>query len=277
MLPLILAENFFNARLFPLHVLAADEEPVGMESWHVADGRRTPSDRWQGITANQQRTLTVSCDRIRAADTLVLDRGHNLAGKELALECSDDNFVSVQSVFDFVLPSVCQPGPISGPFGILTEEGAWAINFPDRAATYWRLRIPAMGAGLVPQIVGAWLGLSYSPGFLLTPWGDDSNTASFEEVVSEYLWRGRGPVAQANDGALGIKLLTEFDYELARYHLDGIFGSGKPTWICYDQAQAERMFLALRPQGRQGFELAQGWWPRQARINYVEHSPLRQF
>lgn len=273
---LFLSDNLLNTRLYPGHTLVADEEAAGFEAWHVADGRRTFGDRWQATTANAQHTLTIACDRLRWADTLILDRGHNLGGKEVVLECADEStFTNPQIVLDIVLPTVTQGGPLTGAFGVLTEEGAWAVNFPDRAASYWRIRIPAMGAGLVPQIVGLWLGLSYTPTYLGLPWGEDSNTAMFQETVSEFGWAGRGPVATPNDGALSIKLSSEFDYELARYHLIEVFGTGRPMWICYDQAQADRLFLALRTNTRIGFEYQSGWWPRQGGIPYREHAPLR--
>lgn len=275
--PLLLSDNLFNTRLYPSHSLVGDEEPAGFEAFHVADGRRTPGDRWQATTANAQHILTLTMDRIRWADTFILDRGHNLGGKEVVLECSDDNFTTVQVVADIVIPTVTQGGPLTGAFGVVTEEGAWAIQFPARPAFYWRIRIPAMGVNLVPQIVGAWLGLSYMPsgGALWLPWGEDSNTAQFAETVTEWGWSGRGPVATPNDGSLQIKLSSEFDYELARYHLIEVFGSGRPMWICYDTAQADRLFLALRTKTRLGFEYAPGWWPRQGGIPYQEHAVLR--
>jgi hypothetical protein len=274
--PLLLSDNLLNLRAYPGNALVGDEEPAGFEAFHVADGRRSVGDRWQATTANAQHTLTLTCDRLRTADTVVLDRGHNLGGKEVAIEAADEStFTNPQVIFDAVLPTVTQGGPITGAFGVLTEEGAWAFNFPPRAASYWRLRIPAMGAGLVPQIVGAWLGQSYTPAFLHLPWGEDSNTAQFAETVSEWGWSGRGPVATPNDGTLQIKLSSEFDYELARYHLIEVFGSGRPMWICYDTAQADRMFLALRTKTRIGFEYAPGWWPRQGGIPYQEHAVLR--
>jgi len=273
--PLILSDSLLNTRLYPLHTVVGDEEPAGFEAWHVADGRRTFGDRWQPTTANAQHTLTATFDRIRAFDTIVLDRGYSAT--EVIGECSDDGYTTVQPVFDIVLPTVTNPGPANGAFGCRTEEGVWWLNFPDRAASSFRLRFPAMGAGLVPQIVGCYLGLSYVPagGALWLPWGEDSSTAMFAETVSEYGNIGRGPVATPNDGTLQIKLTSEFDYELARLHLIEVFGSGRPAWICYDQAQADRLFMAVRTKSRLGFEYTSGWWPRQGGIPYIENSPLR--
>jgi hypothetical protein len=135
-----------------------------------------------------------------------------------------------------------------------------------------------MGVGLVPQIVGLWLGASWQFGAsagLYYPWSEDGGSIAPQEAVSDWGWRGRGPVAPVKDGPLMVKLATPLEYDQARYHLQGHFAQGRPMWICYDQSQGDRTFLAIRAPGRQAFEFREGHWPQQAQINYVEHEAMR--
>jgi hypothetical protein len=275
--PLFLIENLLSTIAFPGHSLVGDSEPAGFEGWRVADGRRDPADYWGPSGANAQHTLTLSCDRPRAADTFVLDRGHNLAGYEVVCECSDDNFGTTQTVFDTVLPTASSPTALSDAQGCRTEEGAWIRNFPDRAATYWRLRIPAMGVGLSPIVVGAWLGLSWTLGgnpWLKTPWGEDTDEIRPVETTSEWGWRGRGPTNPVRTTTAAFNLATDGDYDAARY-VRGHLAVNRPMWVCFDQAQGDRTWLALRQVGAEGIEFRPGWFPRQGQFALVEHEPLR--
>jgi hypothetical protein len=274
--PLCLVENLGSLIAFPLHGFAADEEAAGHEAARMVDGRRSAFDFWTAVTANAQRTITWTCDRLRTADTIVLDRGHNLAGVVLTLEASQDNFATpAQQIFSFALPSVAVGGDMTIAPGVVTEEGAWLFTFPDVSATYFRLRIAAMGAGKVPLVVGLWLGLSWTPGFFLTPWGEDQDAFEVKEATSEAGWLGRGAAANVRQGELLVKLPSDDAYDVARYHIQGHFGHGRPMWVVYDQQQADRAFCVLRPTGALGFRFEGNWWPRQARIPYREHEPMR--
>jgi hypothetical protein len=277
--PLLLVENFCSAglgRQFPLHAIAGDEEAAGFEAWHVADGRRSSLDCWQAITPNVQHTLTITCDRVRGADCAILDRGHNFAGLPVFIESSMDN-ANWQVAVSPIIPTANLAAPLSNANGVTTEEGAWGIEFPTVVGgLYWRLRIPAMGVGLVPQVVGLWIGKSYQPpANFLNPWSEDQDRLLVAETASEWGWKGRGPAAAPNAGAFNTKLLTDDEYDVARYHVAGHYGRGRPMWICYDQAQADRMFCAIRPGGDLGYSYLGNWFPRQGRIPYEEHEVLR--
>jgi len=274
---LLLADNLFNTIAYPLHTVAGDEEAVGHEAFHLADGRRGTTDFWSPITANAQHTATVTCDRVRGANCWFLDRGHNLAGVQVFVEVSQDN-ATWQTLASPTIPSVTSHGTIvTNANGVATEEGAWGqLVSPVGAGTYWRLRIPAMGAGLLPVVVGLWVGMAYQPANnFLMPWSEDQDDLVVKETVSEWAWRGRGPVAAPNTGTMNTKLLTDDEYDLARVTVGGHFGRGRPMWIAYDQLQADRAFLAIRPSGNLGYRYEQSWYPRQSQIQYVEHEPLR--
>src|SRR5579859_933531 len=110
MFPCFFVEDWGSIVQFPGTVLTGNEELVGHEAARVADGRRDPNDYWSPITPNNPAYLNYVLDRARGADMLALDRGHNLAGMTVSLQCSNDNWNTTETIFTVVLPSVAQPG-----------------------------------------------------------------------------------------------------------------------------------------------------------------------
>lgn len=161
--------------------------------------------------------------------------------------------------------------------GAITEDGAWGYTWTALSAQlYHRLRIPAMGTGLVPVIVGAWLGTAYQPAFLYMPSSDDGATFTRPGNMTEWGWRGGGPSVVTRDGTLNIKFDSTADYTTARLFLVKQFAAGRPMWICHDQAQADRTILAMFPDGaRIDPRFDSGWFPRQVQLPYAEHEPRR--
>jgi hypothetical protein len=270
--PVFLVDNLLNAESqYRGHTVAGEEEPVGNEAWRVADGRRSRGDYWTPTTANSDTYVEVDCDRVRGADTLVLDA--NLAGYDIELRGSCDDWTTYESVLDLTIPSVSAPGALDSALGVLTEDGVWAIAFDLRAYAYWRIFVDAMGAGLKPQIYGAWLGKSYQPDYFNLPWAEEPDELLFGEVVSEAGWRGTTKATQRRGGQITLQLSDYAEYELARFHLQSLYGSGQPMWIFFDDQQADRGVLAERPQGDLGFRFGPDWAYRQAQINWVEREP----
>ena len=281
MLPAFLVENFGSVVQFPGVTIAGSEELSGHEAYHVANGRRDSGDYWSSITPNNPASLTWPLDRTRGADMLALDRGHNLAGATVSLLCSNDNFTTSETVFTATIPLTSIPGgTLDGANGCVTEEGAWVKRFPLRAARYWRFSIPALGSGIVAQVVGCWLGKSFYPSsqsdWLFTvPTSADGGTLQGLEATSEAGWVGRGLQTDRREGTIPLKLVSHFSYDLARYHLQALFGYGRPMWIVFDDSIAERSFCAIRPQPQFGFRREQQWAYPQAMIPYQEHEALR--
>src|SRR6185503_7462240 len=110
--PVLLAENFFNVVQFPSHVIVAEEELAGHEALMVGNGRRHNLNYWTATTNNSDTWIKVTCDRIRAANCIVIDRGHNLAGKTIRLECSNDDFTTTETPINITMPSVSSPGSV---------------------------------------------------------------------------------------------------------------------------------------------------------------------
>ncbi|MGH2406420.1 MAG: hypothetical protein ACRDGN_18455, partial [bacterium] len=250
-------DDHLSVTQYPLHVLTPSEEAAGAEAFRVADGRRSPLDRWTGVTLNTEYSLKNTMDRVRSSDMVFLDRGYVVP--RLIYEVSDDNFTTTQSVFDITLPTVTATGSVDDALGVRTEEGAWIKRFPARTAKYERFRIPAMGAGLKPSVVGLKVGLAWLPGAVRRPFAPDRNALIVTETSSDSGWLGRGRATSRREAQLNFKLTTEFDYAVARYHL-GLYDTGKPAVIVPNDAQAERAFMALRLPSAHGLGRAPDWF-----------------
>ena len=274
-----LADNLLNGRIYPLHSITAEEEPAGFEAWRVASGRREGTSYATASTANSDWWLKVVCDRLRAANVLVLDRGHNLDGKAVKLQWSPDNTVWLDIINLTALPSA--PGGTldaiygtAGVWGAVTDEGAWIVRFPVTAAVYWRLLIPAMGAGLTPQIPGLWLGRAYETTALTRPIAEGGHQLVGEMAESAAGWLGFDRRTPRREGTFELELPDVFEYELLRLHLEGLYGHGRPMWIVWDDEQADDALLAILPPGRIGARREPRWFYHKCTVPYIEHEPL---
>jgi hypothetical protein len=283
--PLLCADNLASALQYPDQVSLFDQSgttgPVGFETWRVADGRRSAFDFWQPGTTNVDAFLTVTCGRVRGANYLALDRGHNLAGKTINLFGSQDNFATQTTVLTVTVPTAGGQiaGVVSGGIvqagGATTEEGAFLITFPTAGYTYWRFDVPAMGAGLQPNVVGLWLGMSYQPTALYRPFTRHTTEFRAQETVSPIGWRGRGPRAFNRATTLNLRMDTQFEYaDQARFTCEELLGAGRPTWIVEDQSRPQEAALVLRVLGTQGFAEPQNWANPVGSFTVIEHEEV---
>jgi hypothetical protein len=272
---LLLVDNFFDTRIYPDHVLDAEEEASGHEVERVASGRRAARDHWEPTTANSETFIEVVCDRVRAANCLIIDREHNLSAEGIELRVSSDDFTTFSSPVDIAsLPSSTSFGhTLAGPV-VRTFEGAFVCTFDLHAGTYWRLYVDAMGAGLVPEITGVWLGLSFAPsiGPLLAGYDDEAGSRSVSEVMTTALWAGTGREARRLAPSLTYRMRDESEWSAVRYHA-GLYHDGHPMWVVQDDSQAERAFLARMPSGAFGFPFSGSGLGREFALNLPEHQP----
>src|SRR5260370_2457307 len=175
MAPLLLADSLASVLQDPSQPLVGSAEPVGFEAFRVADGRRSQFDYWQPGVTNVDAFLTITCDQARGANCLVLDRGHNLAGKMINLFGSQDNFATQVTVLSVTVPTaggqiagVVSGGSVVGG-GATTEEGACLITFPAAGHTYWRVCVPPHGARPPPDGGGPSVGLALPPAAAYPP------------------------------------------------------------------------------------------------------------
>jgi hypothetical protein len=277
--PVFLVRNLFSRRIYPLHILAATAasgagEIAGNEFARIGDACRDPFDYWTNETANTEVRGAVTCDRSRSADTCVIDRGHNLAGKQVIGEVADvSDFSSAQVAFDCVLPTVTATGDIDDALGVRTEEGAWIKRFPMRSGKYWRVRIPAMGASLKPQVVNIWLDLAWSPALLDTPIAPDSHEIGGSASVTQSGWEIRSGVWVRRKGRVSMRLMLPLDYSVARDQIQYQFGLNRPMWIIHDEEQADRAVLALPRLGTIEIEQrGRNWFYPRVDFEWTEHS-----
>lgn len=270
--PLLLNDNFFSIAQYAGHTVDAEEEALGFESWRVATGRRSQLNRWEATTANSDTWLRVRCGDLRVASMIVLDRGHNLTGKTVRVQASNDNFTSWETLVDTTIPSV-PGGTLDGAYGAVTEEGAWLKRFPATPAEDWRVFIPAMGAGLIPKIVGCYLGVTWEPEWTELPYEEDGGDVFATVTEGESGWQGNTRAVLRRSGIMVLPLGDVWKYEEGRRHLEQ-FSRRAPTWLLYDDEQPERAILAIRPPGaRVTFAITPEWGYRKGTLPWIEHEP----
>jgi hypothetical protein len=269
--PAFLIENYFSDIQFSTHVISANEEGAGTDAFRVATGRRSSLDRWSPTSLNAEAWIKVDLATSKSATACILDRGHNLAGETVVLERSANDSDWTQ-VFSVTIPATAATdGDFDDANGITTDEGAWVKRFSSVSDRYWRLRIPAMGADLKPDIVGVWLGNTWEPGKLTMPALDEHAQVITRRAQSDVGWEGNTKAVRQRAGELFLQL----DDAAQAGALAAIeqFDLLRPMWILEDADRAERAVLARRPDGRAGFGFEPGWFPRQGRIPWVEHQP----
>lgn len=205
-----------------------------------------------------------------------LDRGHNIPGIAGVKYQVSSEGTAYADIWTVTIPGAVGTD-LTAANGATTEEGAWGkVWSPGTAGTWHRLLIPAMGTGRIPVIVGLWLGLAWQPDFFFMPSSEEGQDFTSPENVTEWGWRGRGPAVATRSGTISVKFASLADYATARPTLIGQYAKGRPMWICYNQAQADRAFLAVLPQGaRFAPRYDRDWFPLQAEIPYVEWEPKR--
>jgi hypothetical protein len=247
---LFCCDNLFDRLQYPGHVGSADETAANFEWWHVADWRRQFGDRWQPTTANVAHYLQVLCNIPRAADFLVLDRGHNWATRTLNLQASGDSFTVGSGIADLVgaiaLPTI-PGGNLAGGVGAVTSEGAWAKTFGVTMNQGWRVAFAAGGAGVIPQVVGCWLGKAWQPtSFLLNhPAQDRVWSTTRTRTRSAYGWQGSSRPVRFRTGTLRIQAADELDYDMIEWQVLDLYARGFPAWICHDKVDGSRDLMLV--------------------------------
>lgn len=286
--PAFLVENLLSTTQFQDNLVTADEDQAGHEAELVGRASRLAGSGWIPPTTNIERKLQVQCRQTdpdgttttqpRYADIFALDRNTNLRGFRVILEGSFDGFATAgTTIFDVTIPKV-PGGTIDGALGCVTREKAWLKAFSGDAFPYWRLRIPAMGAGLAPQVGHAMLGrlwrLKRQP---RGPSNDQAFDAASQERELESLWIGAGRPRsrRALDSELVFQDFAEG--EQAEYHVAAQFyAHRRPAWYIHDLDEPERAALYVRRPGRFGFgfENQRSWPYRVGQLVGVEHEPL---
>ena len=269
--PSMLVENFFNVIQNPTHTVTAEEEATGKEAFRVGDGRREVADHWAATTANSSTWIKVDCGSAKAANAIFLDRGHNLDGKVATLARSPDNSVWT-TVAAMTLPGTAgDGGDFDASNGIKTDEGALAKRFTSETFQYWRLTIAAMGAGLVPNIVGLWLGTTWEPGQFTRPLVDESSDVLGKRFETTLGRVGRTQPVRRRRGTISLKLSNASSEAAAIAAMELL--AIHPMWLIHNADETERAVLVDRESTLVGLQKATDWHHRSGVIPWVEREP----
>jgi len=273
--PIALVDSLYDKGLYSNHVITSSEEATGFEDFRVVDGRRDET-RWRAVTANLLQTITVQCDRVRAANMLVIDRDR--VADVIQLETSQDNFTTKQQVLNVTVPAD-SGGELEGPDGVLTNEGVWAIRFDLNAATYWRVTIPAM-TGKTAALTGLALGFSIQlERSLAMPYVDRGSERFFSERQSTTGRIGRSRVVRRRSGALLVRANSDFEHvdKLRPWFEEFYRDLGQPAWFVLDPdtAEIDLMYVLQPSSGDWAFAFNAEVWPHPtAAIPFIENAPL---
>jgi hypothetical protein len=273
--PIWLVDNLFDESLYPDNILTATEAADGFPAFRVADGRRDET-YWTGTTTNTEQRLTLQGGTSRPATMVVIDRGHNLGGKTVHVEYSD-NGSSWTTHVTVTIPTTVG-GLLSDTNGCLTAEGAWAKTFSSQNRLWWRLRIPAMGAGLIPQVTGLQIGLSFQQTRGLPfPYSDSENNLFRREVESAAGRIGRSYSYKRRKGTSVVR--SDSDAEYANTfgpQLEQVFrDKSAPAWLVLDPATPSKNLInVLSANADWSFAVDYDAWPfPSASIPWIENAP----
>lgn len=273
----LLAENFFNVRQFPLHTIDARNETENYEVYRIANARRHSNNYYTGTTDNEQAYVRATCDRVRVADMLVIDRNSNLNGATVRVRASNHILTHTTTAnryeeVSFTVPSTTYAGNyLSSKHPVRTDEGAVLFRFPAMAGMFWSVFVDAMGANTRQQIGGLWLGKSWSPQITTMPWDDEPRWLQVSEFrkgsPSQYSRTGR-------ETRLRCMLRDETEWMSARWYIHNLFFKGHSMWYVPELENAERSWLAYAPSGTYGAPIA-GRRGRDLDLTMVEYQPER--
>ena len=254
--PRLCAENIFDTVRNPTHELTASSFVVGNEPWRVGSARREARNHWKPTSDNADAWLEADCQVVKTCDFFALYAEHNLAGYQVKLQASSDDFTTWTDVLDFTVPSYTVPGSRLNvaPYA-RTWDGCLVARFQPQTARYWRLFVPAMGASLRPQVVGLHVGQSvqFTNGAVF-PFSDARVELAYDEILSPALWAAATRKAQRRtSGGVPLAIPLELgEADLVERHLSGIFWRGSVMWIVTNDRRAERSVLAYAPRGDHG-------------------------
>lgn len=158
--PLLLVDNKLDTvTLYPAATLSDSSELTGREAFRVADYRRERS-WWQGATSTTGHFLAtdLGTGNTGNVDSVCFDRGHNLAGRQVEIDYSDNGSAWTTLVtLTFPASTVVGGDPTLTTLS-QTEEGAAYALFAAAGAAHRYWRILFLGSAFIPVVTGVILG-----------------------------------------------------------------------------------------------------------------------
>lgn len=263
--PVILSDSVFNTRIYSGHVLDASSTATGKDVADLASGRRIRDlTGWFASDLNTEAWAESTFDQLRAFDLLWIDCDHNLAGESISLRLSDDDFTTTYTLGPKTVPT--DPTPFARLYDgeiVMTDEGA-LLWWTDLQVTHAvRFVVAAMGAGLRPELAGLMLGKLFTPEHAaIKPWNWGRHTLTHVVERSSLGQDASGERGRYRSQETRLRVGSWAEYYEARYPLEDLFLSGRPTVYIPDDESAERAALVRATPGMQGFEVPDGqYWP----------------
>jgi len=238
--PLILSDNLFDdAVLHPTYVVTTSgTEVAGAELFNIADNLRDTV----GFTVQETNTaisITVDAGAAVSADTIIFDVGHNLKGAAVQVRGSTDNFAASNVlVSTFTIPSAA--GGL-GSAGCLTPKGVAWMRFASASYRYWRVVLPALGAGIAPRLGNLHLGQSYRfPTYLDAPGAYDYRTQQkhLSNETSKTGIRVKRGTINWDEVNLSVRL-EEADFQQLHPHVRRLLDYNHVWWFSLDDSTTE--------------------------------------
>jgi hypothetical protein len=241
--PLILSDNLFeNVVLHPTFLVQNfnTDDAAGHEAFRLADNLRDMTF-WTRTTSNANSFVDVDCLAPVSPNTIILDRGHNLAGKTVVVNGYDDlaHTAGINISGNCVIPTT--PGGLpTDQNGCLTPDGVWWKTFTPSAKRVPSFTVLAMGVGLAPIVTGVYLGTSYRfPEYLNAPAAYDFGT----QVTYKRNELSRGGVRSKSRPLNFDRLQFSVDLDSGDYagfdvQVRNLLRYGQPWWFCLDDSDA---------------------------------------
>ena len=271
--PLFLAENFFNVAQFPGHTISSVQTPAaGQEAFRVGTARRSVLNVTRNDDPTLQLLVIAETDRLREADTLILDRNHDVFDRSVALHVSSDNFTTFQTIHSAVVKANVVLGASLNDqvHWIVTDENVVIMKFPTVSGFYWRIAVDPLSSDS-GRLGGCYLGKSYNPrhGGRM-PFDDEETWLDFGVVR-----RGvpDNDVRHGRTGSFGMMMSGEAEWNEARRQFRDLFGKGHPMWIAPDSDMAERMWFGYNAPGSVGAAFSERPQGRTVVITADEYDP----
>ena len=238
--PYILAHNYLDTGvLYPSHVVTTTgTEVAGSELFRIADNLRDLT-RFTVSETNVWVSILLNTGTAKTTSTLVLDKGHNLAGRSYELRTSADGVTYETLVAAGTFPASAGGLP-SDAGGCLTPEGVIWKTVAPFSARWIALSVLPMGAGLTPVFTGVYLGLGYRfPAYLPAPGAYDyrSQTKALKNATSQTGGRIKRRILAWDEVDLRLSL-EEADFAALLPHVHTLMKQNHPWWFCLDDSDA---------------------------------------
>lgn len=273
--PLVLVDNVFDRiNLYPLATLSSTGDVVGREFQYVADYRRERTFWQAATTAADRAVLTdLGAGNTAVVDSCWIDRGHNLWGKNVAIEASDNAFVATPNSVAAVVPAAGTVGGDPSVGWCVTEEGALYTLFAAfTARRYFRIRTASVWGPIIPGVIlGKRIQLARFSNVVDDDAGERSNRST-QSMIPGYSGDDRSYSARKT--TLDVRLISSTEYDAVTRTLRRLlFDVNQCAFVCMNWGDNPERGWLYKYQGNQWSSPKERTY-RKAMIQLYEYGPL---